>query len=369
MHRILCSLFILLATPVFAGSEDDIIRYNQLQMEQATRNLANGSSDTKYLAALYMGGSGNPRFVRPLGRELLAGLQDPRAPRDPASRNIPLACGPELKDVCPPVATQDPFIKSSIAWALGRIGHKAAVPFLKEGMALVVARLDADIKQTSARRAALKDGEYKSQIVMDRNVAGPAQLRPGYVFPFNPDLHWSESDEFKTIPSPDFQDEGHRARMHGENYVNVAANILQALGQIRDPSALETIQAYLEHPMKSVRGAAILAAGHQGRAALPILLSTMDKEKDNAMKARVARSILLVDKAQAVTFKALVGLMQDRERSVRIEAILAFRELAMAESSDELKAALRVEEDDSLRGLLAEAIHNAELDAVLPVNY
>ena len=93
------------------------------------------------------------------------------------------------------------------------------------------------------------------------------------------------------------------------------------------------------------------------------------KEKDNAMKARVARSILLVDKAQAVTFKALVGLMQDRERSVRIEAILAFRELAMAESSDELKAALRVEEDDSLRGLLAEAIHNAELDAVLPVNY
>lgn len=369
MRRILSVLILLILCPVYAGSEDDIIRYNQQQMEEAMRNLANGSSDTKYLAALYMGGSRNPRFVRPLGRELLAGLKDPRGPRDPASRDIQVACGPELKDVCPPTATQDPFIKSSIAWAMGQIGHKAAVPFLKEAMVLVVARLEQDLKQTQARRASLRNGEYVNEIVMDRNVAGPAQLRPGYVYPFNPDVHWSESDEFKTIPSPDFENEGHRIRMNGHNYVNVAANILQALGQIKDPSALETIQAYLEHPIKSVRSAAILAAGRQGKAALPLLLSTIEKEKDNAMKARFARSILFVDKAQAATFKTLVELLKDRERGVRIEAIFAFRELAMAESADELREALRVEEDDSLRNLLKEAIGNAELDAVMPVNY
>lgn len=369
MHRIIGSLLILLVLPVYAGSEDDIIRFNQQRMEEAMRNLANGSSDTKYLAALYMGGSRNPRFVRPLGRELLAGLKDPRGPRDPASRDIAVACGPELKEVCPPTATQDPFIKSGIAWALGNIGHQAGVSFLKEAMVLVVARLEEDLKQTAARRSALKEGEYVNQIILDRNVAGPAQLRQGYVFPFNPDVHWSESDEFKTIPSPNFDDEGHRIRMNGYNYVNVASDILRALGQIRDPAALETIQAYLEHPIKSVRGAAMLAAGGQGKAALPLLLAAMDKEKDNAMKARLCRAILIVDKAQAATFKSLVSLMKDRERGVRIEAILAFRELAMAESSDELKEALRVEEDDSLRQLLAEAIHNAELDAVLPVNY
>lgn len=87
------------------------------------------------------------------------------------------------------------------------------------------------------------------------------------------------------------------------------------------------------------------------------------------MKARFARSILFVDKAQAATFKTLVELLKDRERGVRIEAIFAFRELAMAESADELREALRVEEDDSLRNLLKEAIGNAELDAVMPVNY
>ncbi|HMY47856.1 MAG TPA: hypothetical protein PKX74_20435, partial [Leptospiraceae bacterium] len=68
MRQISFSIALLIvAGPVFAGSEDDIIQFNQARSEEALRNLDAGSFDQKYLASLYMGGTRNPRFVRPLG--------------------------------------------------------------------------------------------------------------------------------------------------------------------------------------------------------------------------------------------------------------------------------------------------------------
>ncbi len=370
MRRLSFALALLVINvSLFAGSEDDIIRFNQQRNEEALRNLDAGSFDQKYLAALYMAGTRNPRFVRPLGRELLVGLQDPKAARDPESNEIRLACGAQKDKVCPPTATQDPFIKASIAWAMGEIGHKQAVPFLKEAMALVATRIELDIKQTSDARAKLQGGEYRNTVILDRNTAGPAQLRHGYVYPFSPDIHWSEADDFKAMGTVDEKDEGHRAMLHSNNFVNVAAMILQSLGRIPDPSALETIQAYVDHPIVSIRGPAYLAAGRQGKAGLPILLARGEKEKDKRMQARLARAILTADKSQSAQYKALLTLLKDRDTEVRTEATFAFLDLGMGEALDDLREALRVEEKEGLRNLLEEAIKKAAEDNILPVNY
>lgn len=373
MRKIALLLISVLAiaglSSVFGGAEDDMIQMNQKRTEEALRQLANGSAHEKYLAALYMGASKNPRFVRPLGRELLQGWKDPKAEREPGSNDIRVGCGPQLGTVCPPAATQDPYVKAGIAWALGEIGHEQGVGFLKEAMSLASDRVETEIKRTTDARAKLSGGEYRAQVVLDRNVAGPAQLRQGYVYPFSPDVHWSQAEDFKAVISIDEMDEANRMRLEGYNYVNVTASILQALGKIKNPGALESIKAYLDHPIPSIRGFAVLAAGYQGRPALSLLLAQAEKEKDKKIQTRIARAVLLVDKSQLPQYKLLLKLLKDREKGVRIESINAFRELAMGEAVDELKEALKIEEDETLRGLLKDAIHNAEIDNILPVNY
>ena len=103
------SLCGLLVSPVFAGAEDDAKAYYAQKTEQALKDLEFGTYDQKVLATYYMGALGKPMFVRPLGRALLSQLDDPAMRK--ASIN-------------------DPYVKAHMAWALGEIEHKAAVPYL-----------------------------------------------------------------------------------------------------------------------------------------------------------------------------------------------------------------------------------------------
>ncbi len=106
-------LSFLFISSLFAGDRDDSIEYYEKLFKKMEQDLEFGTAYEKIQAIDFMTTFRRFRFVRPLSRELLKGLDDPYFRKQ---------------------AANDPYIKSSIALALGMIGRKEAFNSLKKAL-------------------------------------------------------------------------------------------------------------------------------------------------------------------------------------------------------------------------------------------
>lgn len=334
------------AGPIMAGAEDDAKEYYAKRTEEALRDLHYGSFEEKIRAIYYMGAPARNRFVRPLGRELLANLDDP------ALRQAP---------------PNDPFIKAHIAWALGQIDHKAGVPYLLDASDKVAAIIEEKRKAVDAARQNRSDTSHR--FLLQQDEPGPFLSSAEPVYPYSPDVYWSVADEFKAVPAVDLTAEDHRARLRGFNYVNVMQHILMALGKIADPESAEKVVALLNHPYPAIRQEAALTLGKIGSlTALEALERAFQNEKDPTVRARIAFSIFHNDHTRVKYYQEILNMLKDNEVRVRLEAAKALRELALGESITPLYEAYKLEESELVRSVINQAIQNAELDNLFPPN-
>ncbi|MBI39181.1 MAG: hypothetical protein CMF59_06255 [Leptospiraceae bacterium] len=332
------------AGPLMAGAEDDAKAYYAKRSEQALKDLDFGTMEQKLLATYYMGAPARPQFVRPLGRELLENLEDP------ALRNS---------------APNDPIVKSHIAWALGQIGHDAAVPYLLEAAEKVNAIIEEKRKAVEAARQ--KRSPESHEFLIQQDEPGPFLSSTEVPFPYSPDVYWSVADEFKSVPAVNLSAEDHRARIEGYNYVNVLQHIFIALGKIRQKESAEKIVPYLDHPYPAVRQEAALALGKIGSlAALEALERSFQNEKVPAVRARIAFSIFLNDHTRVKYYQEILTMLKDNDVRVRLEAAKALRELALGESISPLFEAQRLEESVLVRTVIDQAIEHAERNNLFP---
>lgn len=339
--------FIVLALPLQAGSEDEARDQYKKMQDRAFKDLANGNVREKIDAILFLGGARNHQAIRPLGRELIRDLKDPVMRRAPSN---------------------DPYVKSLAAWALARIGHDLAIDDLITALDATVAILDAEAKANEELRKKQEPNSYR--IILDRNRPGPARFKPGFSFPASPDSHWSEADEFKNwVAIPD-NDEAVMIRLHGYNYLNLAETILFALGVIGGSRAEEKLIPYMENQSAYLRGATAFALARIATTkSIEAVEKRYAKEEDKVVKIRICMAMLENNKTRTTYYKELTTLLRDPEIPVRLEAALALRDLSLGESLFALKDALRVEEHESIRMILTQAINNAERDNIVPVNY
>ena len=362
-------LFVTPAREVRGGTEDDAIAMWSKRYKQAYNDLRDGHTFEKIEAARLMGAHKKARYIRPLAKELLRDLDNP------VYRNIP---------------TNDPYVKSEIAWAMGEIGHKQAVPALLQALQITVAIVEEEFQTNNARRdqerqlsdsVATAQGEDPADparirmIVMDRSRPGPFLLE-GYTFPYSPDMLWSQSDEFKDIPAIDDNAEDHRIRLMGANYMNLIRAIFMALGEIADESAVDGVDpypgvgTYLTNRIPFVRAFAAHALGKIGTLkALSLIDQHYPNEQVDEVKVRAAFSVLDHDKSRFEYYKEVLRYLAVDDDRVRYLAAVAMRTLSMGESLDNLREALTIEHDPVIRSVLEQAIHNAEVDSIIPVNY
>lgn len=309
--------------------------------------LANGNAPEKLLAVAWMGTFRRHRFVRPLSEELLHGLGDPASPK---------------------LAAFDPYVKSQIAIALGSIRRKEALPALTKALGIVKGMIDEEQKAYEVR-AQKAQAEKSFEIITLPDRAGPAMMKDAYVFPLTADGFWSLGQEFKTS-GYDPNDESMRVRMEGYNNVNLAQQLLMAIGEIQDPTSLDVVLPFLEHPYRDVRLAAVLSiASIGGEKALSSMLARYEKETDDQVKARLCFGILHLDTTHGNVYRDLVGkYMRSDNVRVRLDAASALRELALGESLFQLHDAFLLETHPIVKNVLLQAIHNANLDNILPPN-
>ncbi|MEQ8352736.1 MAG: HEAT repeat domain-containing protein [Leptospiraceae bacterium] len=340
-------LTVVLATsPLWAGAEDDAKAYYAKRSEQALKDLDFGTMEQKLLAIYYMGAPARHQFVRPLGRELLEDLEDP------ALRNS---------------APNDPMVKAHIAWALGQIGNDAGVSYLLEAADKVNAIIEEKRKAVEAARQ--KRSAESHEFLIQQDEPGPFLASTEVPFPYSPDTYWSVADEFKSVPAVNLKAEDHRARIQGYNYVNVLQQIFIALGKIRQKESAERIVPFLDHPYPAIRQEAALALGKIGSlAALEGLERSFQKEKEPAVRIRIAFSIFLNDHTRTKYYEEILTMLKDDDVRVRLEAAKALRELALGESITPLFEARRLEESTLVRTVIDQAIENAEHNNLFPPN-
>ncbi len=334
---------------------------------QAIIDLQHGNAQEKIRAAQLMGAHKLTQYMRPLGEELIKDMDHP-----------------ELRKT----TTNDSYIKSSIAWALGRIGHRWSYPYLVEALEKTDIASDLEIKKATEKAEKAK-AENSPSAALVPNVAGPALLGEGFKYPASPDYYWSVADELKSVISVDPNDEGYQLRLMGYNRINQTIAILDAMGEVGRQNGvyfkslnptpetenilgkiIPVMQKYLDHPLSSVRGAAALSLGGLGTPkALELLKGRFTNEGDFRVKVRIARAILINDKSQYSYFDFLISMLPNNDMQVRREAALAFRELSMGEAIFALADAIEVEENPLVRGILTQAHYNARIDNILPVNY
>lgn len=361
--------------PVQGGTQDDAIAMWGKRYQQAYQDLRYGSTFEKIRAARLMGAHRKSRYIRPLGKELLRELDRP------AYRKVP---------------TNDPYVKSEIAWAMGEIGHKQAVPDLLQAIALTMTIAEEEFAVTVQKRTEALKASEEAATARGEDAAEPERIKPvtltrerpgpflveGYTFPYSPDMMWSKADEFKSIPAPDDTAEDHRIRLMGANYLNLLRALFIALGEIGDESAIEAIKAadgqtdipgvssYLTNDIPVVRGFASIALGKIAtKKAYALIDQHYPNETVDSIKVRIAHSVLGSDKSRTEYYDEMLRYLAINDDRVRYLAAVGMRELAMGESLDHLKDAYSIEHDPVIRKVLQEAIHNAEVDSIIPVNY
>ncbi len=350
-----------------AGPEEESQdMYNKIYSE-AVRNILNGNSDEKIDGAIKLGGHKVTRYVRILGEELNEELEDPLIRRTP---------------------TNDPYVKSQIAWAIGRMGHRWSIPYVITALDKSLLIVDEMIKKTEAKRKFYEKNEIQG-VALPPIKEGPAQMVEGHPYGASPDVYWSVADDFKGAIGINPRSEEHRIRLLGYNYVNLSMNIIRALGEIGRQNGLyfrslkmtdestrllkqsmEILNKSLESDVADIRGATALALGSFGtKEAVDKLINQFDKEKDFSVKVRIARGILENDKSKTSYYQFILDSLPAPEMEVRRQAALALLELKMGESVFALKDALEVEPNNTVRNILKKAIYHAEVDNIMPVNY
>lgn len=340
-------LLLISFSAVYAGDGDDAKAFYERAHAKYERYLRNGNVREKLEAINWMGTLRRYRFVRPLAAELLNGLDDENKRK---------------------MANFDPYIKSRIAQSLGYIGRKEALPALTKALEYTNAILEEERKayEEKAQKAAQ---EQSHELVLHVNKTGPALVKEGHLFPVSPDAYWSTADEFKSMDfDPD--DEYMRVRMEGYNYVNLMHHILVAIGEIGGPDSLDVVLPFLEHPYRDVRLAAVLSAALLGSdRARDAMMARYANETDDVVKARLCFGILHLDSTQGQFYRDLTEkyLKHDDVR-VRLDAASGLRELALGESLFHLHDAFLLETHPIVKNVLLQAIHNANLDNILPPN-
>lgn len=347
LTAVLCTAF--LTAGLHAGAEDDAKAYYTELYERSAKHLELGNERQKVLAATIMGTSRKPKFVRPLGRELLHGLNDP---------------------VYRKMAAFDPYVKSAIATALGQIGREEALPYLEEALKETDKILNEQKQEIEEKQAQAKQNK-SYELVLLQSKPGPAFMGPKEARPFitSPDALWNVADEFKKYIAPDPNDEWMQTRLKGYNYVNLAIHILGAIGDLGKPESTEVVVPFLSHPYPAIRMAAALALGQIGTLqAQEALGGRYAQEEDKRVKVRIAFGLFLNDPTRANFYQDLLGYLKDDDVKVRLEAAGAMRELALGESYYHLIDTMKLEDRQIVRDVLKQAIRNAELDNLFPPN-
>jgi HEAT repeat protein len=350
-----------------SGDSSDAQEFYVKMYDNALRDLQFGNASEKISAARLMGSHKLSQFIRPLGDELLKDIDHPQLRK---------------------TTTNDAYIKSTIAWAIGRIGHRWSYPYLIEALDKTLAVVDTDIKSAEAKAEKAKN-ESSPAVMLVPNRPTPALMNEGFKYPASPDYNWSVADDLKSSVGNDPRDESYQMKLLGYNRVNQAIHIIDALGDIGRQNGIyfrsltptnETVkildslypvlQKQSEHPLSDIRGASALALGGLGtKKALEILQARFNVEADYRVKVKIARSILVNDKSQHSYFDFLVNMLPNNDVHVRRESALALKELSMGEAVFAIGDAIKVEENEIVRRILLEAEFNARMDNILPVNY
>lgn len=368
-HLIIGLILILCALPATGESVQDHREMYDKIYSKAVQDLLNGNVDEKIDGVIKLGGHRVQQYVRPLGEELNRDLGDPQLSKTP---------------------TNDPYVKSQIAWAMGRMGHRWSIPYLTQALKTSISMMDEKVKQADKKREFVKK-EGIEAFVLSPEREGPALMSDEPVpHGGSADAYWSISDELKEdIAITPLTSEQDRLRLIGFNYVNLTVNIIRAIGEVgrqnevyfksinpTDESnklmgeAIDSLVIGLKHGIVSVRGAAALALGDYGTTkSQDALKEHFAAEKDFSVKVRVARAILENDKSQTQYYTFLLDSLPSPEMEVRRQAAIALLELKMGESVFALRDALEVEPNVVVRQILKEAIYYAEVDNILPVNY
>jgi HEAT repeat protein len=362
----------LLALALFLGSaeiraqgDDSVIVMYERIYATAMKNLDSGTVEQRVMAAYILGSQRVVRYTRPMADALIRDMNNPDYLKLPHN---------------------NPFVKAQIAWALGNIGRREAVPDLLVALDSTLKLIEADLKKTGELRA--KIGSSPFPVVLDRTEPGPALLKKGNELPYSPSVYWSVADDLKKI-TVDPNDEGHRVLLEGYNYINQAMAIIEAIGRIGEnyvkhsnesipdegaaallKQSADALIPILSHRIPHIRIAAAEALGNIGTAeAIVALEKAFAEEKDNLVRPMICRSVLYNDRSKFAYLQEMIRLLSDHDREVRIETIRTIRDLGLSESAEYLKRALVVEEDPVLKKLIQEAIHSAEYNAILPVGY
>ncbi|MFN3604476.1 MAG: HEAT repeat domain-containing protein [Leptonema sp. (in: bacteria)] len=330
-----------------AGEGDETKKFYEKLYITLERDLENGTAFEKINAIHYMATLRKNRFVRPLSRELLKSLDDPFYRK---------------------MAAFDPYVKASIAHALGEIGRKEALDPLKKALE-IVNKIITEEKEKYNQNVQKASQEKSYELFYERSEIGPALLSDNYVYPTSPDAAWSIADDFKKFIAIDPNDEWMQIRMKGYNYVNVAFFIIQAIGNIKEAEGADVLIPFLEHPYKDLKLSTILALAKIGTLkALEALEKKYEVENDDQVKARIAFAILLNDNTKGQYYKALLEYLRHPDPKVRYDVASAFRELSFGEAYYDLSDAFLLEDNPVVKKVLQQAIYNAYMDNLFPPN-
>ncbi len=351
-------LLLPLSGSLRAGAEDDARQYWSKQYTAAVRDLSTGSPLERYRAAMLLGAHRRSEFVRPLSTELLNDLADPARRRTPIN---------------------DPFVKGAIAWAIGEIGHPIGVAPLIKALEItrqIVKEENERVRQlqTASRQAA----EQLNQSSPDAYVFAPVHPspdrpgpfnQPGHSFGYSPDMFYSVSDEFKAM-TPNLNDEGHRIRLESHNYMNLTRQLLISLGRIGSEECIDALKPFLRDEIPMVRYFTALAMGQTASPkALAEINARFTEEQDPYVKVGLSFGGLSIDNGQTVLHRELLQIIRTDDTYVRYHAAVALRDISMGESLQALRAARVIEAEPQIQGILDQAIINAEIDNIVPVNY
>lgn len=356
------ALVAALAAPaaLFAGAEDDAIAMWTKIYNQALQDLQNGSTFEKIEAARLMGAHKKDRFLRPLERELIEDLEDAALRRAPIN---------------------DPYVKTEIAIALGSIAHERSVPALLRAIEITRTIIGERLQQTRQDQQAIRQRQEQLQqaegdnpelnigrVALAEDRPGPFN-QEGHQFAYSPDMFYNVSDRFKDRPvDPDAED--HRIQLEGYTYFNLVRAAMLALSRIGSPDATDGLKPYLEDELPFMRMFSAYALGGIGSVeALSAMEAVYANEADEEVKTVLAFSILRNSKARIQYYDYLRESLKSDDLPRRMRAAMALRDLAMGESIEDLREALRIEADPTLRGVLEAAIENANRDNIMPVNY